>query len=117
MIVVSSSEQDPPTSYVYPKSALAGEISYRFWRGQQEVIIMIEADADPDGYIEEIFLYSDGEMLQTSDGNFYQTKSELRMSLKICMPLSLLLKNLVFLNLKRWLKIILELRDFPKMKS
>ena len=70
VIVVSSSEQDPPTSYVYPKSALAGEISYRFWRGQQEVIIMIEADADPDGYIEEIFLYSDGEMLQTSDGNF-----------------------------------------------
>ena len=70
VIVVSSSEQDPPTSYVYPKSALPGEISYRFWRGQQEVIIMIEADADPDGYIEEIFLYSDGEMLQTSDGNF-----------------------------------------------
>jgi hypothetical protein len=70
VIVVSSSEQDPPQSFVYPKTALPDQVSYRFWRGQQEVIIMIEALADPDGFIEEIFLFSDGEMLQTSDGNY-----------------------------------------------
>ena len=68
--MITSSEQDPPKSYVYPKTSNPGEVSYQFWRGEKEVLIIIEAEADPDGYIEEVFLYANGEMLETSEGNF-----------------------------------------------
>ena len=68
--MITSSEQDPPKSFIYPKDTLPVKFHIDFGGDKKEVIILVEAEADLDGFIEEIFVYSNGEMLQMSDGNF-----------------------------------------------
>ncbi len=68
--IVASADQDAPTISAYPLPEDSNLTTLRFKMGEVATV-NLAASADQDGMIDRVYLYSNGRMLQTTDGEFF----------------------------------------------
>ena len=70
IILVGSSEKQPPSIFPIPRNDVNGTTVVRFKRGDVSTVNMT-AFADSAGNPERVYLFSNGEMLETTNGNYF----------------------------------------------
>ncbi len=68
--LVASSEKDPPSIFPIPRTDNGTPSIVTFKRGEASTI-NLAAYSDADGYPEKVYLFSNGEMLTTTDGEYF----------------------------------------------
>jgi hypothetical protein len=68
--IVASADQDSPTISAYPLPEDSNLTTLRFKMGEVATV-NLAASADQDGIIDRVYLYSNGRMLQTTNGEFF----------------------------------------------